>query len=1141
MNGATEQALREVLARLGTLRRREDAGRLQAGLLEAALAGIVISLLGLAAEALFRFGVGLRTVLFWLPAAAAAAVLILRALPPLLRRAGILRGETDIELARRAGRASPRLADRLANALQVLRDRGRPEGYSPQLADAALADARAEVEGVDFRSLTDTAPVRRLLRAAAGVLAGGMLGWILFPGPMGDAALRLFHHSRVFLAPPPFRFLVEPGSREVVKGESVEILVRVEGGRPAAVRLETRPRGQEVSEEQTLRPGRDGAFRTTLASLKITTDYHVEALAVASEEYTLTVTDRPLVRSLRLRLLFPSYTRIPPRDVEENVGDVTAPKGTVVLFSVESSKPLSSARLILGSGASVPLAAAGPAATGRMTLAGDATYSIEVKDTEGLANADPVTYALRAAPDAFPTASIPVPGADVSVAENARLPIVLRVADDFGFSAIRLSHRLEQSRYERAAGEYTSVPIPLPPAGTRELDIPTVWSLEDLHLAPEDVVSYYLEVVDNDEVSGPKSARSRVYTLRLPSLEEVFADLDRTQEEAREGMREALQEAAEARRVLEEVRKDLRTNKQNSTWQEKQRAEELGTRYREAQERVREAAARVQQMLSRMEEGRVLSEETIRKYTELQRLMEEMQTPAFAEALKKLQEAMERVSPEAMRKALEEFTFSEEGFRRSLERTLSLLKRMQVEQKLEEAIRRAGEMEHLQEELQAETGRADSSDGSPLEELRRRQEDIRRRAERLGEELEDLQKRMEEFPQEMPREELEEARREMEQGGLEEDLRESERALGDRNPGRAGESQAGARRKMRSLAGKLRQTQDAMRSQQERQALQALRRALEDLLELSRRQEELKNRVRELEQNAQGFRGNAREQMELLRDLGRVTDEMARLSERSMSITPEMGKAIGDAMRRMEEAMRSLEQRNGGGAGQAQSDAMGSLNEAAGMMQGAMQGLMQGAGGGMGLGGFMQRLEQLSSAQQGINQGTRNPGGLTPAQAGALGRLAAEQGMVRKSLEQLAREAAQAGELSRMLGDLQRTAEEMREVQTDLAEGRVSEETLQKQDRILSRLLDSQRSMRERDYEQRRRAQTGENAARESPPRAGTGERDPAGRLQRDLQKALEEGYARDYQELIRRYFEALEQSSPEPEGEGSPLRERMP
>ena len=199
---------------------------------------------------------------------------------------------------------------------------------------------------------------------------------------------------------------------------------------------------------------------------------------------------------------------------------------------------------------------------------------------------------------------------------------------------------------------------------------------------------------------------------------------------------------------------------------------------------------------------------------------------------------------------------------------------------------------------------------------------------------------------------------------------------------------------------------------------------------------------------------------------------------------------------------------------------MASMNEAAQQMQAALNGMMQGGSGGIGMSGLMQRLQQLSGRQQQLN---RETGGMSPGQAAELGRLAAEQGALRKSLEQLAREASSSGQSSRLLGDLRTIAEEMREVQTDLAQGELTGETLKRQERILSRLLDSQRSTRERDFEKRRKSETGTDVARRSVPQTVPPGQDEKARLRRDLLKALEEGYARDYQELIRKYFEALD------------------
>jgi hypothetical protein len=195
---------------------------------------------------------------------------------------------------------------------------------------------------------------------------------------------------------------------------------------------------------------------------------------------------------------------------------------------------------------------------------------------------------------------------------------------------------------------------------------------------------------------------------------------------------------------------------------------------------------------------------------------------------------------------------------------------------------------------------------------------------------------------------------------------------------------------------------------------------------------------------------------------------------------------------------------------------MSSLNKTATQLQGAMQNMMQSVGSGMG--GLLQQLQMMAGQQQSINAQTQSM-----QQAAEAARLAVEQEAVRKSLEQLNKEAQASGEQKKMLGDLDKIAEEMKEVVQNLAQNNVNPETLRKQERILSRLLDASKSMRERDYEKKRKATTGTQVARRGP-----GDLDPSllegkNKLLEDLLKSLEHGYSKDYQELIRKYFDALQ------------------
>jgi hypothetical protein len=995
-----------------------------------------------------------------------------------------VRAESDEATAARVGRSFPSINDRLVDILQLYRERaaaartGAPL-YSVELIDASFEDLRRDAGPLDFSSIVSLAGSRRLTRLL-GIAAGvAILLFVLFPAPFFGSAYRLWNYTQVFAAPLPFRLVVLPGDTEVVKGENVTIVVRVEGESQHQVVLTSRPEGQTTDDEHLLEASASGEFRYEFNALKSTTHYAASSGDVRSDEYVLTVTDRPVVRLLRLALAFPSYTGLPARELDDNAGDVTALKGTRISFSVEANKDLAEAAVVFSDSARLAMAVRGARASATSVLMKERTYHLLLKDSDAVVNAEPIEYSLRTVPDAPPTVSILIPGMNLDITETSTLPLLVKITDDYGFSRLRLAYKLVHSRYEQPAAEFTTVPIPLPQGIGTEGNVAYTWALDGLHLAPEDVVSYYVEVFDNDNISGPKSAVSEVFTLRLPSLDEIFAEVDKGHEASLETMKEVQKTAEQSRKDLED---------------------------------------------EQMQKNQILSPETMQKYQELQQLMQEMNSPEFAEAMKKLQQSMQQMNPEALKQAMQQFSFSEENFRKGIERTMNLLKRIQIEQKVDEAVKRAEELEERQEDLQRRTEKLDAQDRKAAEELAKEQKDLQEQMAAMQKQLEELQKKMEEFPGEMPLAEMEQLNSDLQQSGLQEQLGQIAQQLQQQQAQQAMQSQQQALQNMSQLSKQLQDMKKALQQNQQRQIVNEMRRTTQDLLDLSQRQEALKNESHALEPNSPQFRENAREQMDVLRDLNQVTQRLSGLSQKTFGVTPEMGKSIGDAMRQMNEALKALQERNGGVAAIQQSGAMASLNATARLVQDAMEGMMQGGGQGMGMAAFMQRLQQMTGQQQGINQGTQNLGNMTQQQAAEMARLAGEQGMVRKSMEQLAREAAASGQLKRMLGDLGNIAEEMREVQTDLAQGNVNPETLRKQERILSRLLDSQRSARERDYEKRRQSSPGQNMAGTSPGQLDLTTQEGRNRLRRDLLKALEQGYARDYENLIRKYFDALEQ-----------------
>jgi len=198
------------------------------------------------------------------------------------------------------------------------------------------------------------------------------------------------------------------------------------------------------------------------------------------------------------------------------------------------------------------------------------------------------------------------------------------------------------------------------------------------------------------------------------------------------------------------------------------------------------------------------------------------------------------------------------------------------------------------------------------------------------------------------------------------------------------------------------------------------------------------------------------------------------------------------------------------------------------MLKGSMEAMMQGGGQG-GMMSMMQQLQQMAQQQMNVNNLTQmlqqmQNGQLTPQQQAELQRLSQQQEMIRKSMQQLNEEAKISGDSKKIPANLNDLARQMQEVITDMNTNKLDDKLIQKQERILSKLLDAQRSINERDFEKKRKSQTGENVVRNSPTDLNLSSGDKKQEVIDELKRAVNEGYTKDYEDLIIKYYEALQE-----------------
>ena len=128
---------------------------------------------------------------------------------------------------------------------------------------------------------------------------------------------------------------------------------------------------------------------------------------------------------------------------------------------------------------------------------------------------------------------------------------------------------------------------------------------------------------------------------------------------------------------------------------------------------------------------------------------------------------------------------------------------------------------------------------------------------------------------------------------------------------------------------------------------------------------------------------------------------------------------------------------------------------------------------------------------------------------------------LKKSLEQLINEMRHSGE--KVFGDLSGITKEMEKVIKDLENNRYSQKTQKRQQKILSRMLDSQVSMTQRGEKSERKSISVKSKIKyEGPGGLPTDLGQRENLALKALNESMKAGYSKEHQNMIKRYFNSF-------------------
>ena len=431
---------------------------------------------------------------------------------------------------------------------------------------------------------------------------------------------------------------------------------------------------------------------------------------------------------------------------------------------------------------------------------------------------------------------------------------------------------------------------------------------------------------------------------------------------------------------------------------------------------------------------------------------------------------------------LDKLSRKERNMERDLDRALKLFKQMQLEQKVNNV---AEDLEKQADKLDKQAEESAKKDESSDEQQKQQ--------EKSQSDFKNTQEQLREIEKQADKDELSKPEAsEKEQNDIEKEMKQSMEQLKKNQSKKASSSQSKSSKSMRAMSKAMQESMESSEMEEMQENMDDLRNILDNLVTLSFGQERVMKDFRGMSLQDPRVTKLSQEQLKLQDDAKIIEDSLNALASRVVQIQSFVTRELTNMKFYMDESTQQLRDRRLSVAASKQQFAMTSINNLALMLSDVLKNMQQemnamsmpgkGKGGkkgkkpgeGEGMGEMQKKLNaQMKQMQKGGKSGR----GLSEE----LSQMAAQQAMIRSMLKKM-EENAKGTEVGKQQGQqVKELMQKMDETETELVNKRVNPNTINRQDEILTRLLESEKALKQQEEDPRREAEAAKSAKRSSP------------------------------------------------------------
>ena len=973
---------------------------------------------------------------------------------------------SDEQAAVIIGKFFPEISDKLLNTIQLSNELAQDSDN--QLLIATIEQRTEHLKPINFSdavNLKDNYKYLKIFGLAFVILSVTL---IFLPDFSKKPAQRIFNYSQEYVKPLPFNVELSATKIEVSQGKDAEFSIHITGERiPDAFYIKGKDVSGNVSTIHMMNRLNTNDFRIIFKNVYQNEEFYVEGGDYRSQMINLTVRPNPTMLYYEAKLTFPQYIHRKNETVNGKTR-IIVPQGTDVDFIFHTRDVDSISIMIPSDNAPVQTRfIASPRANNDSPLqsSNDYVYNLNALKTTKFNvtlynnwNAtDAIPFTVEVIPDAYP--DIQVQNFHEDFAKQTYYSGL--IADDYGFTKLLYHFEVDGKPNQSFVKN-----IPIDKRNTRNSFYYSI-DIDTLTLYRGDEIKAYFEIFDNDGINGPKSKRSEVFYLMLPTTEQLDSIADNTENQILNDLNQRSDELQDLRKDIEDMLRDLMSKKELD-WSDKEKMKELMEKQKEIQDEWNKIQEEQKELSDFIKDNELSSEELIKKQEEINKLFDEVIPDEMKKLMDEIEQLLSEMPRERMQEIMKDLKKNNEALQQMMDRNLSLLEQLKVEKDMNQLM---DEMQKLADELMNNTDSISAQDAeNQFNMMEQKLDSIIEKNQGLNDPF-DINKDEEAFDE--IQQDLEEAS-ESEEGDDHESAKKQKQKAG---------------KKMQEMSDNMNSMMMGGNMDQLAEDAYLTRILLENVVRSSHAQEELMQEISIMKKDDPSVSQKISRQKELSENFVMVEDSLRKLALRQVAVQNFVFNELQIIDQQTESAMKDILELRFASATQKQQKAMMSMNNLALMLAESLEQMdsqMDGSSssscskpgkskGSQGKPKSMKDMkdlqnqlgEQLKKMQQQMQQQQKD-GSPSQSMSEELARMAAEQEMIREGMQQILDEMKQNG----MLGDdgINDIIKDMEKLEEDIVNKRITNQTIKRNKDIMSRMLKAENAQQEREKEEKRKS-----------------------------------------------------------------------